>query len=260
MKNLFLIIIVMLNLLYVQADELISSDNVIAPKASKISFLGQQKEAGGYLFQGKIKIRGLLEAGWRQRDLDNKGLITHELELHFYPEKSQVALLPSLRADTYQKTDSRLIVLDNSSKEAESIVKKYFHNIPEHFFKYEEGILKQPAIVILDNYKTYVECDNRYYSATLVSLEKVDNIKNDLVKSDGCMINFEPDIYLVHSKDGYANLRKSPNSSSSVIMKLTNDTILEKIKTDHNWFCIKLYNNENHIEGYIHNSQVRGQD
>lgn len=238
---------------------LLPSDNVTLPTHSPIAFLGINSENGAYHFKGQAKLNGLLTAGWVKESVSHDGKIIHRLELHFFPEVTQVALLPSLITDDYETADKRMIVLSNSEEESKKLVEQYFTGIPASFFGHEEGVLKQPVSAILEGYNTYIECDSRYYIARLVSVEKIKKNNSVLVKSSGCGSEYAIDMYRTQSKDGYVNLRAKPNAKSDVLRQMRNDETLEKINTSGNWLYVKLYQEPN-IIGYVHKSQIVAED
>ena len=67
------------------------------------------------------------------------------------------------------------------------------------------------------------------------------------------------EIYVVNSKDGYANVRALNSSSSQILEKLSNGTKVIKHSEKGEWYSIKFNVNDGLGEdyGYIHKSQVR---
>ena len=67
------------------------------------------------------------------------------------------------------------------------------------------------------------------------------------------------EIYVVNSKDGYANVRNLDSSSSQILEKLSNGTKVIKHSEKGEWYSIKFNVNDGLGEdyGYIHKSQVR---
>ena len=67
------------------------------------------------------------------------------------------------------------------------------------------------------------------------------------------------EIYVVNSKDGYANVRNLNSSSSPILEKLSNGTKVIKYSQKGEWYSIKFNVNDGLGEdyGYIHKSQVR---
>ncbi|WP_434777066.1 hypothetical protein [Neisseria sp. Ec49-e6-T10] len=252
MKKVMLILCCMLS--QMALAKLVDSDNVELPSGSTVQLLEVDSKNGAYRFRGQIKLKGLLTAGWVAK-YDMDGQRVKDLELHFYPQSDQVAFLPALKQDDYENAKSRLIIVNRLNKENKQFVQVFFNHIPSNFFKYEEGVIKQPAIVILDEYTTYVECDSRYYEAKLVSIEKL--LKNDLplVKKSGCSTQYAIDVYTTYAKDGFVNLRTEPKKCSKVVMQLANDKLLEKIYTSDNWFYVQLFEKPE-VKGYVHKSQV----
>lgn len=248
--------------------ELNAADNVLLPKNSSLKFLGQKVENRGmayyedpYFFEGQAKIRGLLYARWFPIGLNGNGGHSHRLELHFFPEKSELVHLPLLIKDEYQKENERDINLTNSSEESKKLVAKYFDNIPENFFKYEEGELKQPFIATIEEYGSFIDYDARFYEAKLVSLKKIakNKGKGALIEQNIWYSEYGPPrigIYMVKSEDGYANLRAAPSTNAKVLMKSSNGDHYHKIKTVNDWLYVESYNENEPIKGYIHKSQV----
>ena len=256
MKCIILSFLLLLNSL-VFAD-LLPSDNVALPKNSQMKFLGEDSENGAYEFKGRVSLKGFLVAGWvinwNGDDVVNKGRARHILELRFIPEKNQLALLPSLKKDVYRNSD-RTIILSNGAKERKALVKKYFNNIPNNFFKDEEGVLGREAVVTLDEYRTFVECDSRHFYAKLIAVEKIATNARLVGKEEGCGKGFAVDLYTVKSKDGYTNLRSAPDKNAKVLAKMPNDVTFEKIKTRGDWFYVEQTDKPK-VKGYIHKSQV----
>ncbi|MEM5541092.1 SH3 domain-containing protein [Olleya sp. AS48] len=57
----------------------------------------------------------------------------------------------------------------------------------------------------------------------------------------------------VIDKDGYTNLRKSPNSKSEIIQQIKTGDNLEVITTDGDWILVKTNENQ---KGYVHKTKV----
>jgi hypothetical protein len=235
--------------------KLLTSNNVVLPDSSPMTFLGVNEENQAYLFKGQAKLSGLLTAGWIKNFGDDSDKISHRLELRFYPQITQVSQLPSLKNDPYQDASERMIVLSHSQTETRKLVLQHFSHIPDNFFKYQEGVLKQPASVIIDRYQTYVECDSRSYTAKLVSAEKIASNKAPLALGSGCNSEYSLDMYITQSKDNYVNLRAQANAKSDILRQMPNNESLEKISTSGNWLYVRLYQ-EPTITGYVHKSQI----
>lgn len=214
--------------------------------------MGVESENGAYKFKGQVALKGLLTASWVQDYVDEKGKV---IEIHFYPQRDQIPLLPMLKQDDYEEAGNRLIILNRLNKKNKQLVKSFFKYIPYDFIKYQEGIIEQPAVVVLDDYITYVECDSRYYEAKLIRVEQLSQNDVPLVKKSGCPTQYSLDGYTTYSKDGFVNLRAEPKKESKVVMKLANDKVLEKIRTSGNWFYVKLAEKPE-VRGYVHKSQV----
>ncbi|OCG02330.1 hypothetical protein [Gilliamella sp. wkB112] len=228
--------------------------NVIIPQNSTIKYLGEND--GTYKFQGQMQLTGLLKARWGKDlpgDKPNK-----KIYLQFLPTEKQATLLPTIN-DQYR--NSNQMVLLNSEKSLESnkkIVEANFKDIPATFWKNQEGILQQPMTIIIDNFKANDDCDYRYYYANIVSIKTVADIEPVIQERRGCNSYIFEDIYMIHSKEGYTNLRKEANGKSIVIQKLTNDTLVNKVRIEGNWYYINVLNagEQTDINGYVHNSQV----
>ncbi len=228
--------------------KLLPSSNVILPKHSQIKFLGKNSENGTYEFKGRVTLKGSLVAGWV---IDGEG---DDFELRFIPKKNQLALLPSLKKDVYRDF-GRVIILTNGAKKPEQLVKKYFNNIPNNFFKYSEGVLEQEAEVTLDEYRTFVECDRRHFYAKLIAIEKTVGNARLMGQEEGEAQGFAVDFYMVNSKDGYANLRRTADKNGKILARIPNDVMFEKIKTEGDWFYVQQ-TDKPELKGYVHKSQV----
>ena len=65
------------------------------------------------------------------------------------------------------------------------------------------------------------------------------------------------EIYIVKSKDGYANVRNLNSSSSPILEKLSNGTKVIKYSEKGEWYYIEFTaNGLGEDYGYIHKSQV----
>ena len=59
--------------------------------------------------------------------------------------------------------------------------------------------------------------------------------------------------FYISDKDGYANLRESPNNKSKIVEKVLNDTTLEIMDASKDWWQVKTPKNQ---VGYIHKSRI----
>lgn len=230
------------------------TNKVTIPQNSAIKYLSE--DDGKYKFQGQLQLVGLLKARW------GKDLIgdttSKKIYLQFLPTEKQTELLPTI--DDQYKNSNQMISLnvDQSLATNKKIIETTFKNIPQGFWAKQEGILQQPVIVTIDKFMAGDDCDYRYYYANIVNIKATTNIAPVIQERSGCNSYIFDDTYIIQSKEGYTNLRKEADGKSPVIQKLADDTLINKLKTQGNWYYINVLDagKKTDTYGYVHNSQV----
>ena len=224
---------------------------MIVPAGSNIQFSKEDKTTDEYIFRGKEKLDGRLRARWY-------GEYGHKvIYLDFLTNQSGQNKLPYLN-DIYNE-NKKVIILNSEIPDRinSKLVQKLFSNVPDSFWRYQEGILETSAQIEIDNLKIGGDCDRRYYYATIINAERIKQIKLSFPDEASCGTYMFEDRFVTSSVDGYVNLRSQPNTQGTIIEKLPNNTSVVKIKTEGggNWFFVQLYQSKK--KGYIHKSQLR---
>lgn len=230
------------------------TDNVQIPQGVSLTYQGQQD--GTYRFKGQLQLTGILVARWGKDLTQNNS--TKKVYLQFLPEQKQTILMPTIN-DQY-KDSNQMITLNNNETQATNtkLIKQTFKNIPEAFWANQEDILQQPVKITLNHFQATDDCDYRYYYGKIEKIQAINTTVNGISTHKGCNSYIFDDNYLIHSQEGYTNLRAEPNGKANILKKLPNDTLVNKIKTVGKWYYINVLDagEKTNSYGYIHQSQV----
>ena len=149
-----------------------------------------------------------------------------------------------------------------------NIGKEISPDIESKMKKNDWGYVTQPIKLTLKPVKNYESCCAvHYYYAEIVKYEKITSTtvkipKNIDVMDNGDRISFigEDDItYIIHSKEGYTNIRKGPSKQYDVIKKIPNDANVEMIQDFGEWKYIIYFEEGSNEAGYgfVHKSQLK---
>ena len=232
-----------------------------------------------------LNLKGLLKMDWDKNDRDVPCFAAGYGEMLFYPENKDIVngkpLVLRLRDFDYNNPDVNVDYEKEVAKEEKIITETLKKNFPEEYQKMQKirkGKFEVPATVKIKKVLPYTECDFTTVYAYATELKRVDGAKSKITeiktkKSKDFEEEFadpnEPfDLkkYEVSSKDGYANLREKPTTSSKIISKMDNGAIVKYITKSGDWYYIHYadYPSENEKEwkvkeyrGFIHKSQLK---
>ena len=148
-----------------------------------------------------------------------------------------------------------------------SIGKEISPDIENKMKKNGWGYVSQPVKLTLKPVKLYGSCCSvDYYYAEIVKYEKIPSTivkipqNMNMVDSDD-RISFigEDNTYIVHSKEGYTNIRKGPSKQYDVIEKVPNDYYAVITQDFGEWKYIMYFEGGSDKVGYgfVHESQLK---
>ena len=242
-----------------------ANNNIVIPAESQMKYTGQHKASSMFLFQGTQQLSGQLRVRWHGETGTKKTIY-----LDFMPDQKSIATLPYIQ-DEYNNNPKiiHLNILnfthdslsDQNDQKNRKIVKYHFKNIPQNFWRYQEGVLQAPISITIGQFAMGVECDRRYYYATIVALKPMQKTSASFPDATGCSEYGFDDRYATSSKDGYVNLRSNASTQSKIIAKLPNHTHILKIRTENDqWYYVQTGHPDqknNRLKGYIHKSQLK---
>lgn len=235
-----------------------------------------------------LNLRGIFKMDWDKSDPDVPCFATGYGEMLFYPENKDIVngkpLVLRLRNFDYNNPE---IYEDNknyekeAAKEEKIITETLKKNFPEEYQKMQKirkGKFEVPATVKIKKVLPYTECDFTTVYAYATELKRIDGAKSKIteikmkkskdLEEEFTDLNepFDLKKYEVSSKDGYANLREKPTTSSKIVSKMNNGTVVKYITKFGDWYYIfdVEYPDESNklskikeYRGFIHKSQLK---
>ena len=148
-----------------------------------------------------------------------------------------------------------------------NIGKEISPDIESKMKKNEWGYVTQPIKLTLKPVKNYESCCAvHYYYAEIVKYEKIPStvvkIPQNMNREDSDdRISFigEDNTYIIHSKEGYTNIRKGPSKQYDIIKKIPNDYYAAITQDFGEWKYIMYFEGGSDKVGYgfVHKSQLR---
>ena len=238
--------------------------SLVIPKNT--SLVKTKSDSGITKFKGKISLNGTLRAYWGRplEFLDSDEEVNSNLKvvyIDFKPDSPSIGKLPYIDGYKPNKVDLNYSARTmKSSRQSEKLIKTIFKNIPNNFWRNQEGYLTISTTVLFDQYEIEKMCDRGYYSANLLKVDnRLKNQQYEFLSNDdeGCLGYMLGINYNVSSKDGFANFRKTPEIKGNILKRLPDGTSVIKINTstDGNWYFVRLHNSNQ--TGYIHKSQLK---
>jgi len=230
-----------------------NGDNITTEAKGMLRFVWM--DHGKYNKYSKFPITGI----------ENSGTAGFAIYLEFTPEdkgKFMNHILTVWPGDIYGKVNGKEMY-----NRILSIGKEISPDIENKMKKNDWGYVSQPVKLILKPVKLYGSCCSvDYYYAEIVKYEKIPSTivkipqNMNMVDSDD-RISFigEDNTYIVHSKEGYTNIRKGPSKQYDVIEKVPNDYYAVITQDFGEWKYIMYFEGGSDKVGYgfVHESQLK---
>ena len=228
-------------------------DNITTEAKGMLRFVWM--DHGKYNKYSKFPITGI----------ENSGTAGFAIYLEFTPEdkgKFMNHILTVWPGDIYGKVNGM-----EMHNRILSIGKEISPDIENKMKKNDWGYVSQPVKLILKPVKLYGSCCSvDYYYAEIVKYEKIPSTivkipqNMNMVDSDD-RISFigEDNTYIVHSKEGYTNIRKGPSKQYDVIGKVPNNYYAVITQDFGEWKYIVYFEGGSDKVGYgfVHKSQLK---
>lgn len=150
---------------------------ITIPEPSNIHLFSPDEYTSLVSFSGKIELRGTIFLATEKSILD--GEEQWKTSLLFFPDGDSRRQLPSVRYkdEPLEKTNSPIQLNPFKPAEQRSAIQSIFGE--EAAAKIDKGNtpLSKTGTLVLDSYRTGVECDKRHYYADLVYFERRSEIQ-----------------------------------------------------------------------------------
>jgi len=247
------LLLIMLIITCVSFGENNDGDNITMEAKGMLRFIWN--DHGKYSKSSKFPITGI----------ENSGTAGFAIYLEFTPEdkgKFMNHILTVWPGDIYGKVNGM-----EMHNRILSIGKEISPDIENKMKKNDWGYVSQPVKLTLKPVKLYGSCCSvDYYYAEIVKYEKIPStivkIPQNMNREDSDdRISFigEDNTYIIHSKEGYTNIRKGPSKQYDVIKKIPNDANVEMIQDFGEWkYIIYFEEGSNGARyGFVHESQLK---
>ena len=247
------LLLIMLIITCVSFGENNDGDNITMEAKGMLRFIWN--DHGKYSKSSKFPITGI----------ENSGTAGFAIYLEFTPEdkgKFMNHILTVWPGDIYGKVNGM-----EMHNRILSIGKEISPDIENKMKKNDWGYVSQPVKLTLKPVKLYGSCCSvDYYYAEIVKYEKIPStivkIPQNMNREDSDdRISFigEDNTYIIHSKEGYTNIRKGPSKQYDVIKKIPNDANVEMIQDFGEWKYIIYFEEGSNEPGYgfVHKSQLK---
>ena len=224
-----------------------------------------------------IEAKGMLRFIWNDHGkysksskfpitgFENNGTAGFAIYLEFTPEdkeKFMNRILTVWPGDTSGKVNGK-----EMHNRILSIGKEISPDIENKMKKNDWGYVSQPVKLTLKPVKLYGSCCSvDYYYAEIVKYEKIPStivkIPQNMNREDSDdRISFigEDNTYIIHSKEGYTNIRKGPSKQYDVIGKVPNNYYAVITQDFGEWKYIVYFEGGSDKVGYgfVHKSQLK---
>ena len=196
---------------------------------------------------------------------ENNGTAGFAIYLEFTPEdkgKFMNHILTVWPGDIYGKVNGK-----EMHNRILSIGKAISPDIESKMKKKDWGYVTQPIKLTLKPVKNYESCCAvHYYYAEIVKYEKIPSTivkipqnMNMMDSDDRISFIGEDNTYIIHSKEGYTNIRKGPSKQYDIIGKVPNDYYAVITQDFGEWKYIMYFEGGSDKVGYgfIHKSQLK---
>jgi len=228
-------------------------DNITMEAKGMLRFIWN--DHGKYSKSSKFPITGF----------ENNGTAGFAIYLEFTPEdkgKFMNRILTVWPGDTSGKVNGK-----EMHNRILSIGKAISPDIESKMKKNDWGYVIQPVKLTLKPVKNYESCCAvHYYYAEIVKYEKIPStivkIPQNMNREDSDdRISFigEDNTYIIHSKEGYTNIRKGPSKQYDVIGKVPNNYYAVITQDFGEWKYIVYFEGGSDKVGYgfVHKSQLK---
>ena len=230
-----------------------NGDNITTEAKGMLRFVWM--DHGKYNKYSKFPITGI----------ENSGTAGFAIYLEFTPEdkgKFMNHILTVWPGDIYGKVNGM-----EMHNRILSIGKEISPDIENKMKKNDWGYVSQPVKLTLKPVKLYGSCCSvDYYYAEIVKYEKIPStivkIPQNMNREDSDdRISFigEDNTYIIHSKEGYTNIRKGPSKQYDVIGKVPNNYYAVITQDFGEWKYIVYFEGGSDKVGYgfVHKSQLK---
>ena len=247
------LLLIMLIITCVSFGENNDGDNITMEAKGMLRFIWN--DHGKYSKSSKFPITGI----------ENSGTAGFAIYLEFTPEdkgKFMNHILTVWPGDIYGKVNGM-----EMHNRILSIGKEISPDIENKMKKNDWGYVSQPVKLTLKPVKLYGSCCSvDYYYAEIVKYEKIPStivkIPQNMNREDSDdRISFigEDNTYIMHSKEGYTNIRKGPSKQYDVIGKVPNNYYAVITQDFGEWKYIVYFEGGSDKVGYgfVHKSQLK---
>ena len=251
MKKVLLLIMLIITCISFGKND--NGDNITVEAKGMLRFIWN--DHGKYSKSSKFPITGF----------ENNGTAGFAIYLEFTPEdkgKFMNRILTVWPGDTSGKVNGK-----EMHNRILSIGKEISPDIENKMKKNDWGYVSQPVKLTLKPVKLYGSCCSvDYYYAEIVKYEKIPStivkIPQNMNREDSDdRISFigEDNIYIIHSKEGYTNIRKGPSKQYDVIGKVPNNYYAVITQDFGEWKYIVYFEGGSDKVGYgfVHKSQLK---
>ena len=251
MKKILLLIMLLITCVSFGKND--NGDNITTEAKGMLRFVWM--DHGKYNKYSKFPITGI----------ENSGTAGFAIYLEFTPEdkgKFMNHILTVWPGDIYGKVNGM-----EMHNRILSIGKEISPDIENKMKKNDWGYVSQPVKLTLKPVKLYGSCCSvDYYYAEIVNYEKIPStivkIPQNMNREDSDdRISFigEDNTYIIHSKEGYTNIRKGPSKQYDVIEKVPNDYYAVITQDFGEWKYIVYFEGGSDKVGYgfVHKSQLK---
>ena len=230
-----------------------NGDNITTEAKGMLRFVWM--DHGKYNKYSKFPITGI----------ENSGTAGFAIYLEFTPEdkgKFMNHILTVWPGDIYGKVNGKEMY-----NRILSIGKAISPDIENKMKKNDWGYVSQPVKLTLKPVKLYGSCCSvDYYYAEIVKYEKIPSTivkipqnMNMMDSDDRISFIGEDNTYIIHSKEGYTNIRKGPSKQYDIIGKVPNDYYAVITQDFGEWKYIMYFEGGSDKAGYgfVHKSQLK---
>ena len=247
------LVLIMLIITCVSFGKNDNGDNITVEAKGMLRFIWN--DHGKYSKSSKFPITGF----------ENNGTAGFAIYLEFTPEdkeKFMNRILTVWPGDTSGKVNGK-----EMHNRILSIGKEISPDIENKMKKNDWGYVSQPVKLTLKPVKLYGSCCSvDYYYAEIVKYEK---IPSTIVKipqnmnmedsDDRILFIGEDNTYIIHSKEGYTNIRKGPSKKYDVIDKIENGSYAVITQDFGEWKYVNYFfgGADESKYGFVHKSQLK---
>lgn len=168
------------------------------------------------------------------------------LQAYWMPVWNGTVNTPQLKYRYMSLNKNReLIGVYNLDIDSENLLRRYFKNIPDHFYTFREGHIEQGGSITLEQTERIPECGHVSANARMLSFtpENVPAFNLDkLEKSAGCESYPYAVTFIVKPESAPVYFKKQPNNHAENGQIIPRNTPLIRVKTiDSHWVQVAIY-------------------